>query len=305
MQLQWNGELTESFTPSRGIRQGDPISPYIFVLCIERLSHGINDAVQRGLWKPIRLARGGTPLSHLFFADDLILLGEVSSMQAMVINDVLNIFCMSSGEKVNKSKTQVFFSQNVNPIEAKEIGAALGFSVTKNLGKYLGMPVIHSRVNKQTYQEILDKVNKRLSGWNAMHLSLAGRLTLTQSVIQTIPIYAMQTTKIPSGIRDNIDQACRHFIWSGTAGKKKMSLVKWDHICQPKLCGGLGLKNLSLMNGALLMKIGWGLISSRIVYGSKFSCQSMGLIIPRSQMSYLRNMDHTCGRPWEESGQRS
>ncbi|KAL9408205.1 hypothetical protein AB3S75_046705 [Citrus x aurantiifolia] len=124
------------------------------------------------------------------------------------------------------------------------------------------MPVIHSRVNKQTYQEILDKVNKRLSWWNAMHLSLAGRLTLTQLVIQTIPIYAMQTTKIPSGIRDKIDQACRHFIWSGAAGKKKMSLVKWDHICQPKLCGGLGLKNLSLMNEALLMKIGWGLISS-------------------------------------------
>ncbi|KAH9684963.1 putative ribonuclease H protein [Citrus sinensis] len=199
----------------------------------------------------------------------------------MVINDVLNVFCMSSGEKVNKSKTQVFFSRNVNPIEAKEIGAALGFSVTKNLGKYLGMPVIHSRVNKQTYQEILDKVNKRLSGWNAMHLSLAGRLTLTQSVIQTIPIYAMQTTKIPSGIRDNIDQACRHFIWSGTAGKKKMSLVKWDHICQPKLCGGLGLKNLSLMNGALLMKIGWGLISSTnsLWYGS-YMWKAVGGIWP-------------------------
>ncbi|KAH9733957.1 putative ribonuclease H protein [Citrus sinensis] len=124
------------------------------------------------------------------------------------------------------------------------------------------MPVIHSRVNKQTYQEILDKVNKCLSGWNAMHLSLVRRLILTQSVIQTILIYAMQTTKIPSGIRDNIDQACRHFIWSGVAGKKKMSLVKWDHIYQLKLCGGLGLKNLSLMNEALLMKIRWGLIYS-------------------------------------------
>lgn len=85
MQLLWNGEITESFTPSRGIRQGDPISPYIFVLCIERLSHGINDAVKRGHWKPIKLSRGGTSLSHLFFADDLILLAEASCRQAMVI----------------------------------------------------------------------------------------------------------------------------------------------------------------------------------------------------------------------------
>ena len=85
MQLLWNGEITESFTPSRGIRQGDPISPYIFVLCIERLSHGVNDTVKRGYWKPIKLSRAGTSLSHLFFANDLILLAEASCRQAMVI----------------------------------------------------------------------------------------------------------------------------------------------------------------------------------------------------------------------------
>lgn len=105
MQLLWNGEITESFTPSRGIRQGDPISPYIFVLCIERLSHGVNDTVKRGYWKPIKLSRAGTSLSHLFFANDLILLAEASSRQAMVINEVLNVYCMSSGEKVSKTKT--------------------------------------------------------------------------------------------------------------------------------------------------------------------------------------------------------
>ena len=109
MQLLWNEELTESFTPSRGIRQGDPIYPYIFVLCIERLSHGINDAVKRGHWNPIKLSRGGTLLSHLFFADDLILLAEASCRQAMVINEVLNVSCMISREKVSKTKTQVFF----------------------------------------------------------------------------------------------------------------------------------------------------------------------------------------------------
>ncbi|KAH9696890.1 hypothetical protein KPL71_023372 [Citrus sinensis] len=93
MQLMWNGELTESFIPSRGIPQGDPISPYIFVLCIERLSHGINEAVREGRWKPIKLARQ-----------------EASIAQAQVIKNVLNTFCMSSGEKVNNSKTLTFFS---------------------------------------------------------------------------------------------------------------------------------------------------------------------------------------------------
>ncbi|KAH9685635.1 putative ribonuclease H protein [Citrus sinensis] len=150
--------LTESFILSRGMRQGDPLSPYIFVMCIERLNHGINQAVRSEVWKPIRLIHGGIPITHLFFADDLLLLAEASGEQAHVINKVLDTFCLSSGEKVNRAKTQIFFSRNVQKDTIREIKNTLGFSVTKNLGKYLGMPILHSRVTKATYQEILDKV---------------------------------------------------------------------------------------------------------------------------------------------------
>ena len=92
MRVLWNGEASDEFVPFRGIRQGDPISPYIFVLCVERLSHGINRAVTTGDWRPIRLARRGTPLTHLFFADDLLLLAEADIEEAGVINMVLNNF---------------------------------------------------------------------------------------------------------------------------------------------------------------------------------------------------------------------
>lgn len=262
MQLLWNGELTESFSPSRGIRQGDPLSPYIFVMCIERLSHGINHAVGNGRWKPIRLNRGGIPITHLFFADDLLLLAEATSQNAQVINEVLDNFCVSSGEKVSREKTQIFFSRNVQKGTIREIKNTLGFSVTKNFGKYLGMPILHSRVTKATYQDILDKVQQRLSGWNAKHLSLAGRITLAQSVLQALPIYAMQSTKIPTSVLTKIEQSCKHFIWSGNAEQRKLNLIRWDTLCQPKSCGGLGLKDLSHMNMALLMKIGWGLVNS-------------------------------------------
>ena len=96
--------------------------------------------------------------------------------------------------------------------DAQLIGDALGFSITKDLGCYLGMPLIHSRVNKATYQSILDKVDMRLTGWNAAHLTFAGRVTLAHSVIQAMPIYAMQTTLLPSPVRQKIDTACRRFI---------------------------------------------------------------------------------------------
>ncbi|KAK9228923.1 hypothetical protein WN944_021880 [Citrus x changshan-huyou] len=206
MNILWNGGVTEEFYPGRGIRQGDPLSSYIFMLCIERLGHEISQAVVDGSWKPIRL--------------------------------------------------------NVASREAKLIGAALGVSITHDLGSYLGVPLLHSRVNKATYQSILDKVDMRLSGWNAAHLSFAGRVTLAQSVIQAMPIYAMQTTMLPSSVRHRIDKCCRRFIWDGKSKSHKMCMVGWDKICLPKSRSGLGFKNLEVMNHALLMKISWGIISN-------------------------------------------
>ncbi|CAN1320575.1 LINE-1 reverse transcriptase homolog [Linum perenne] len=88
-QVLWNGGLTESFKPTRGLRQGCPLSPYLFTLCIERLSHLINAAVQEKRWKPIKIGKAGPMLSHLFFADDLILFGEATELQGLVVMDCL------------------------------------------------------------------------------------------------------------------------------------------------------------------------------------------------------------------------
>ncbi|KAH9751258.1 putative ribonuclease H protein [Citrus sinensis] len=276
MQILWNGDCTEEFVPSRGIRQGDPISLYIFVLCIERLSHGIHRAVNTGTWRPIRLSKRGTPITHVFFADDLLLFAEASCTQAAVINDVLNTFCVSSGAKVNKQKSQVFFSKNVNPCNVRNIGTTLGFSVTTDLGNYLGMPLLHSRVSKATYHGILEKVERKLNGWSAKFLSLAGRITLTQSVLQALPIYSMQTTRLPTSIITKIEQHCRRFIWSGNSEVKKLHLINWADVCRPKLSRGLGLKNLTLMNEALLMKLGWGLLVNSNSYWAQVLCSKYG-----------------------------
>ena len=109
-------------------------------------------------------------------------------------------------------KTKVFFSKNVATWDDNLIGSTLGFSATNELGDYLGMPLIHSRVNKDTYQSILDKIDKWLTGWNTAHLSFAGRVTLGQSVLQAMHVYTMQTTFLSSPVRHKIDKSCQRFI---------------------------------------------------------------------------------------------
>lgn len=147
MKMLWNGEALEEFSPSRGIRQGDPISPYIFILCIEKLFHLISIAVDQSLWRPIQLSRGGPKISQLAFADDVLFFAEAGMEQILLMKKILDLFCRSSGQKVSEEKTRIFFSNNVNGGLKQQICDVSRFQVTNDLGKYLGVPILHNRVN--------------------------------------------------------------------------------------------------------------------------------------------------------------
>ncbi|XP_012090889.1 uncharacterized protein LOC105648985 [Jatropha curcas] len=180
--------------------------------------------------------------------------------QADVIKGVLEEFC-ESGQKVNANKTHVFFSKNVSSNLKMQMSRALGFKATDNLGKYLGVSLLHGRINLASYSYILDNAKKRLSEWNAAHLSMAGRITLATSVIASMPLYAMQTTKLAKSICNNIEKSYRKFIWGCSAENRKVMLIPWNEVRQPKAEGGLGFRNLQYLNDAFLMKLGWGIMN--------------------------------------------
>ncbi|CAL1398235.1 unnamed protein product [Linum trigynum] len=261
-QVLWNGGETDSFTPSRGLRQGCPLSPYLFTLCIERLSHCIGSEVKKHKWKPVRLSPGGPALSHLFFADDLVLFAEASIIQADIVMECLNNFCLASGEMISKEKSRVFFSRNVKNKDRNDICNRMGIQATTDLGRYLGVPVLHGRITKSTYKFILDRIDQKLTSWKARTLSLAGRVTLAVSVLNALPTYAMQTTCLPLSICDAIDRKVRSFVWGSIEGKRKTHLVAWDNICKPKSQGGLGLKSARHMNMAYMIKLGWHMLNN-------------------------------------------
>ncbi|WZZ66780.1 hypothetical protein YC2023_078150 [Brassica napus] len=262
MSLLWNGERTEAFTPQRGLRQGDPLSPYLFVLCMERLCHQIEFSVANKEWKPITLSRGGPSLSHVCFADDLILFAEASLSQIRVVRKVLERFCEASGQKVSLAKSLIFFSENVHRDLANSISNESGIKGTKELGKYLGMPVLQKRINKETFGEVIQKVASKLAGWKRRFLSMAGRITLTKSVLASIPVHIMSSIALPVSILEQLDRIARSFIWGSGEGNRKQHMVAWERICKPKREGGLGLRSAKGMNIALLAKLGWRLLNT-------------------------------------------
>ena len=189
--ILFNGGALSPFLPSRGIRQGDPLFLYIFILCIEVLGALIIDKCEDKLWNPVRASQGGIAFSHLFFTDDLVLFAKADQKNFAVIRDVLDSFCDMSGQKVSNQKSRVFFSPNLPAHERERLSDILGFRSTPNQGKYLGFPIKHTSIS-QDYSFNLELVQNRLVGWKAHLLSLAGRLVLTQSVTSAIPNNIMQ-----------------------------------------------------------------------------------------------------------------
>lgn len=151
IRVNWNGTKTESFNSSRGLRQGNPISPYLFVLALERLGHKIQDLLDAGVWKPLKFGRGNGPnISHINFAYDLVLIVEASPDQEIVIQELLSDFYNKAGQKLNLNKCKVFFSKNIRHDFAFEICQILGIEMTEDLGIYLGAPLLHQRSSKHT-----------------------------------------------------------------------------------------------------------------------------------------------------------
>lgn len=244
------------FKPTRGLRQGDPLSPYLFVFCMERLGLLIQQQISIGLWKPVRLSRRGPKVSHLFFADDILLFGRATDKQLEVMKSSLEFFCKFSGQKVNVSKSKLYVSPNVNEVQARRLGKLTGIPITKDFGMYLGVPVLHSRVTRRTYSYLVEKVKRKLANWKIDSLSFAARATLVQTVTSTIPFYVMQRVKIAEATLKEIDRCNRRFLWGEKDGERKVHYVAWDQVCLPKECGGLGIRKISLLNEAALSKLG-------------------------------------------------
>ncbi|KAF7833347.1 Retrovirus-related Pol polyprotein from transposon TNT 1-94 [Senna tora] len=130
---------------------------------------------------------------------------------------------------------------------------------SQEIGKYLGANIVHGRNTRQNFSHI-ERIQTRLAGWKANCLSLAGRATLVQTVISTMPYYHMQNNVITKGIIQEIEKIERGFLWGSTSEKRKLHQVSWSKVCKPRSLGGLGIPKLDATNKAFLFKLDWQLL---------------------------------------------
>ncbi|WOL04220.1 hypothetical protein Cni_G12941 [Canna indica] len=247
-----NGFKSEHFKNFKGVRQGDPLSPYLFIILQELLSKIINEYVEKGKIKPFK--HKNLMVSHLLFADDIFIITKGSKSSCRFLLEALNMYCDLTNQRINRNKSELFFLKDC-PSNLKSSICSLFRIHEGNLPvKYLGTMIDSKKLPVKSQEIVFDKVQSRLDNWASNNVSQARKVTLLNSVANSIPIHSLATTWINDKLIERHNKLVRGYLWSSSKKKKGAHLVNWKSTTMRKHEGGLGVKDLSITKFSIQAK---------------------------------------------------
>ena len=201
------------FGSSHELRQGDPLSPLLFLLIMEVLSRILKKTEDCGLLRGFHVGPSnpiGVRISHFLFADDTILFCDASRDQLLSIRLALTCFQVFTGLKVNMGKSEIVPVGEVRNLDA--LATILRCRVGSLPMKYLGMPLGTPYKTASVWDPILERMEKKLSGWKRLYLSKKGRLTLVKSTLSSLPTYYLSLFVIPVAVANRLERIQRNFL---------------------------------------------------------------------------------------------
>nr|ABA98510.1 retrotransposon protein, putative, unclassified [Oryza sativa Japonica Group] len=219
--VKFNGTILSTFAPSRGLCQGDPLSPFLFLLVADGLSLLLEEKVRLGAITPVKVCRGAPSISHLLFADNTLLFFKAKREEAVVIKEVLECYADGTDQLINPGKCSIMFGDISDLSIRQEISSVLQVANSDFDDKYLGFPTPQGRMHKGKFQNLNERIWKRTMLWGKKFLSAGGKEILIKAVLQSIPVYVMSLFKLPGSVCNDLVKAIRNFWWGADNGKRK------------------------------------------------------------------------------------
>jgi hypothetical protein len=205
-----NNTPTKQVNITKGLKQGDPLAPFLFLLVAEGLGSLMTKAVSLGFFKGFKL-NSDISISHLQYAGDTIFVGEACVENLWSMKAILRWFELISGLKVNLSKSNIF-GVNVHNSFLEGVATFLHCKVRSLPFTYLGLPVGANPRRESTWKPVLTAIENRLLSWKNKYVSLGGRVVLINSVLASIPIFYLSFMKIRTRVRKAIIRLQRNFL---------------------------------------------------------------------------------------------
>nr|GEU48147.1 RNA-directed DNA polymerase, eukaryota [Tanacetum cinerariifolium] len=220
-----NGSPTDEFSFHRGLRQGGPLSQFLFILVMESLHVSLQRIIDRGLFDPIYIGNDNTiPISRLFYADDAMFIGKWTCSNVNALIMMLHWFFLVSGLKMNVHKSNIY-GAGMRLSDIKQMADRFG-CISNNLPfTYLGVKAGANMKWITSCSDVVTKVSDKLSSWKAKTLSVGGRLTLIKSVLGAIPTYYMSLFKVPKGILSHLERLRNNFFLGADIDDRKITWV--------------------------------------------------------------------------------
>nr|XP_027124765.1 uncharacterized protein LOC113741433 [Coffea arabica] len=294
-----NGKPCGYFQSSRGFfyPRGPfiPLSPALFIIAAEVLSRRLNELPRASRFVPFLVSRGSPPLTHLAYADDIIVFCNGGKRSLEFVREVLQGYQEVSGQLVNVAKSCFLVGKKTSVARRRIIAHVTGFCSRSLPVTYLGCPLFEGRRVKALFSNLLSKVSQRIASWHGRWLSMSARAILIKHVLSSMPIHILAVIEPPKGVISDLERILARFFWGESEFGAKRHWSKWANLCFPVEEGGVGFRSLQTIVEAFSCKLWWMFRHGQSLWAQFMRARYFGPLHP-NQGPFSVQLSATCKR---------